>query len=152
MCLVDDPDEMLEFLLAVCCGCGAGLAWAPVAAQRRHQVTDIGPTPAPKVTEYVAQAKECPGCGAVTEGKLPAHVRARASFGPETCAQAANLDGPPLRPRSPGHACCCASSPGSQSPPGWMAGIRARAAGLVEASGLTGPGPGTAEGGSGGAR
>ena len=60
-------------------------------AQRRHQVTDIEPAPAPRVTEYVAQAKECPCCGTVTEGELPAHVRARASFGPETCAQAANL-------------------------------------------------------------
>ena len=60
-------------------------------AQRRHQVTDIEPAPAPRVTEYVAQAKECPCCGTVTEGELPAHVRARASFGPEASAQAANL-------------------------------------------------------------
>ena len=50
----------------------------------------MSPAPAPKVTEYVAQAKGCGGCG-LTEGELPAHVRARASFGPETCAQAANL-------------------------------------------------------------
>jgi hypothetical protein len=28
-----------------------------VAAQRRHQVTDIEPAPAPKVTEYLAQAR-----------------------------------------------------------------------------------------------
>jgi hypothetical protein len=28
--------------------------------------------------------------GTVTEGKLPAHVRARASFGPQTCVQVAN--------------------------------------------------------------
>ena len=39
----------------------------------------------------MAQAKQCPCCGTVTEGILPAFVRARASFGPETCAQAANL-------------------------------------------------------------
>ena len=76
---------------AACCGCGADLAGAPVTAQRRHQVTDIEPAPAPKVTEYVAQAKECAGCGMVSVGELPAHVRARASYGPETCAQAANL-------------------------------------------------------------
>ena len=91
MNLVDDPDERFEFPPAACCGCGAGLAGAPVTAQRRHQVTDIAPAPPPKVIEYVAQAKECAGCGTVTEGELPAHVRARASFGPETCAQAANL-------------------------------------------------------------
>jgi transposase len=74
-------------------GAARDLAAEPVAAQRRHQVTDIEPAPAPTVTEYVAQAKQCPGCGTVTEGELPAHVRARASFGPETCAQAANLTG-----------------------------------------------------------
>jgi transposase len=91
MNLVDDPDETFFCPPAACRGCGAGLAGAPAAAQRRHQVTDIEPAPAPKVTGYVAQAKECPGCGTVTEGELPAHVRARASFGPETCAQAANL-------------------------------------------------------------
>ena len=91
MNLVDDPDERFEFPPVACCGCGAGLAGAPVLAQRRHQVTDIAPAPAPRVTEYVAQARECPGCGTVTEGELPPHVRARASFGPETCAQAANL-------------------------------------------------------------
>lgn len=62
---------------AACCGCGADLASAPVTAQRRHQVTDIAPAPAPKVIEYVAQAKECAGCGTVTAGELPAHVRVR---------------------------------------------------------------------------
>jgi transposase len=91
MRLVDDPDERFEFPPAECRGCGAGLAGEEVAAQRRHQVTDIEPAPAPKVTEYVAQAKECPCCGTVTEGELPAHVRARASYGPEASAQAANL-------------------------------------------------------------
>jgi len=91
MSLVDDPDERFECPPAACRGCGAGLAGEPVVVQRRHQVTDIEPAPAPKVTEYVAQAKECPGCGTVTEGELPAQVRARTSFGPETCAQAANL-------------------------------------------------------------
>ena len=135
MCLVDDPDEMLEFPPAACCGCGAGLAGAPVAAQRRHQVTDIGPTPAPKVTEYVAQAKECPGCGAVTEGKLPAHVRARASFGPETCAQAANLTAGHYVPVHRATLLLCQLA-GVAVSTGWMAGIRARAAGLVEASGF----------------
>src|SRR5207248_1764429 len=76
---------------AACRGCGEGLAGEPAVAQRRHQVTDIEPAPAPRVTEYVVQAKECPCCGTVTEGDLPAHVRARASFGPEASAQAANL-------------------------------------------------------------
>jgi len=86
MNLVDDPDERLEFAPGCCRGCGTALAGEPVLAGRRHQVTDTVPAPPPKVTEYVAQAKQCPWCEAVSEGELPAHVRARASFGPETCA------------------------------------------------------------------
>jgi hypothetical protein len=89
MCLLDDPDESYDCPPAACRRCGAGLAGEPVTASRRHQVTDIEPPPEPKVTQYVAQAKECPCCGTVTEGELPAHVRARASYGPEACAQAA---------------------------------------------------------------
>src|SRR5919201_332259 len=91
MKLVDDPDERLEFSPACCRGCGTGLAGEPVLDQRRHQVTDIAPAPPPRVREYVAQAKACPCCGTVSEGTLPAHVRARASYGPEAHAQAANL-------------------------------------------------------------
>jgi transposase len=91
MSLVDDPDETVQCPPATCGGCGAGLAGEPVTAQRRHQVTDIVPAPAPKIIEYVAEAKECSGCGMVTAGELPAHVRARASYEPETCARACNF-------------------------------------------------------------
>src|SRR5579864_4380616 len=41
MLLVDEPGERLEFPPTACRGCGTGLAADPVAAQRRHQVTDI---------------------------------------------------------------------------------------------------------------
>jgi transposase len=135
MNLIDDPDERVFCPPAACCGCGAGLAGEPVAAQRRHQVTDIEPAPAPKVTEYVAQAKGCPGCGTVTEGQLPAHVRARASFGPETCAQAANLTAGHYIPVHRATLLLCQLA-GIAVSTGWMAGIRGRAAGLVEASGF----------------
>jgi transposase len=135
MRLVDDPDERFFCPPAACRGCGAGLAGALVTAQRRHQVTDIGPAPAPKVTEYVAQAKECPGCGTVTEGELPAHVRARASFGPEACAQAANLTAGHYIPVHRAALLLCQLG-GITVSAGWMAGIRGRAAGLVEASGF----------------
>jgi transposase len=135
MRLVDDPDERFFCPPVACCGCGAGLAGAPVTAQRRHQVTDIEPAPAPAVTEYVAQAKECPGSGTVTEGELPAHVRARASFGPETCAQAANLTAGHYIPVHRATLLLCQLA-GITVSTGWMAGIRGRAAGLVEASGF----------------
>ena len=137
MNLVDDPDEIIACPPAACCGCGADLASAPVTAQRRHQVTDIAPAPAPKVTGYVAQARECAGCGTVTAGELPAHVRARASYGPETCAQAANLVSGHHIPVHRATLLLCQLA-GIAVSTGWMAGVRGKAAGLVEASGFTG--------------
>jgi transposase len=135
MNLVDDPDETIACPPAACCGCGADLAGAPVTAQRRHQVTDIEPAPAPKVTEYVAQAKECAGCRQASVGELPAHVRARASYGPETCAQAANLAVGHHVPIYRATLLLCQLA-GIAVSTGWMAGIRGRAAGLVEESGF----------------
>jgi transposase len=135
MSLVDDPDESFDCPPAECRGCGAGLAGEPVTAQRRHQVTDIEPAPAPRVTEYVAQAKACPCCGTVTEGELPAGVRARASFGPEAHAQAANLVIGHYVPIYRATLLLCELA-GIRALTGWMAGIRAKAAALVEASGF----------------
>ena len=137
MRLVDDPAARFRFPPAVCRGCGNGLAGAAVLAQRRHQVTDIEPAPPPRVTEYVAQAKQCPCCGTVTEGMLPAFVRARASFGPETCAQAANLACGNYVPvgRAAG---LLREMAGVAVSTGWMAGIRGKAAALVKHSGFPG--------------
>ena len=135
MKLIDDPDHRFWFPPASCRECGTDLADAPVMAQRRHQVTDIRPVPPPEVTEYVAQAKRCPWCEAVSEGELPAFVRARASFGPEACAHAANL--------ACGHhvpvqraAELMSQLAGVKVSTGWMAGIRPKAAALVEGSGF----------------
>ena len=137
MNLTDDPDDTIECPPAACRGCGADLAGIAVVAQRRHQVTDIESAPAPKIVEYVAQAKECAGCGTVTAGELPAHVRARASYGPETCAQAANLVSGHHIPVYRATVLLCQLA-GVAVSTGWMAGIRSRAAALVEASGFTG--------------
>jgi transposase len=135
MRLVDDPDERLECPPAECRGCGAGLAGEEVTAQRRHQVTDIAPAPEPRVTEYVAQAKQCPCCGTVTEGVLPPHVRARASYGPEASAQAANLVAGHYIPVHRATLLLCQLA-GIRVSTGWMAGIRGKAAALVEGSGF----------------
>jgi transposase len=137
MRLVDDPAHRFLRPPAECRGCGTGLADEPVFAQRRHQVTDIEPAPAPVVTEHVAQSKACPCCGAVTEGVLPAGVRARASFGPETHAQAANLTCGNYVPagRAAG---LMAAMAGVRVSVGWIAGVRAKAAALVESSGFMG--------------
>jgi transposase len=136
MRLVDDPDERLFFPPAACGGCGTGLAGEPAVAQRRHQVTDIAPAPVPRVTEYVAQAKECPCCGTVTEGELPAGVRARASYGAEAHAQAANLVAGHHIPVYRATLLLCQLA-GLAVSAGWMAGIRGKAARLAGASGFT---------------
>lgn len=71
----------------------------------------------------------------VTEGELPAHVRARASFGPGTCAHAASLTCGHYVPV--GRAAeLLAQMTGVAVSTGWMAGIRGKAAALVEASGF----------------
>jgi transposase len=136
MKLAEDPDHRLWFPPWSCRECGTDLADAPVIAQRRHQVADIEPAPPPAVTEYVAQAKQCPWCEAVSEGELPAHVRARASFGPETHAQAANLtcaNHVPVQ-RAAG---LMSQLAGVIVSAGWVAGVRAKAAALVAGSGFT---------------
>jgi transposase len=135
MRLADNPGERFEVPPACCRGCGAGLAGQPVLGQRRRQVTDPGPVPPPAVTEYVAQSKRCPSCGTVSEGALPPHVRARASYGPEAHAQAASL--------TCGHhvpvwrsAALMSQFTGITASTGWVAGIRGKAAALIEASGF----------------
>jgi transposase len=91
MNLVDNPKRRFWYSPAECAGCGTGLEGEEVFASRRHQVTGILPAPEPEVTGHVAQSKRCPCCGEVTEGALPPGIRARAVFGPEVPAQAANL-------------------------------------------------------------
>ncbi len=135
MNLVDDPDEVIDCPPAECGGCGADLAGEQVTAQRRHQVTDIEPAPAPKVTEYRAQAQACPCCGETPAGEVPAHVRARASYGPEVSAQAANLVSGHHIPVYRATLVLCQLA-GIAVSTGWMAGIRGKAASLVESSGF----------------
>jgi transposase len=137
MRLVDDPDHRFWYPPAECRGCGAGLAGAPVFAQRRHQVTDVKPAPAPEVTGHVAQSRMCPCCGTVSEGDLLAGVRARASYGPEAHAQAALLTCGNYIPA--GRAAeLIAQLAGLRASVGWIAGVRAKAAALVESSGFMG--------------
>jgi len=135
MKLTDNPDHQFRYPPAECRGCGADLSGQQVWAERRHQVTDIQPAPEPKVTEHVAQSKMCPCCGEVTEGALPPGVRARASFGPEAHAQAANLICGNFVP-SGRAAALMAEMAGVKVSLGWIAGVRAKAARLAEASGF----------------
>ena len=135
MKLVDDPDHRFFHPPSECGTCGTGLDGEDVFAQRRHQVTDVKPAPAPEVTEHVAQSKKCPWCGDVTEGELPPGVRARASFGPEAHAQAANLTCGNFIPSGRAGQ-LMADLAGIRVSLGWIAGVRAKAAALVESSGF----------------
>jgi transposase len=136
MNLVDNPRYRYWYPPAECAGCGTGLDGEDVWASRRHQVTDIVPAPEPVVTEHVAQSKKCPCCGDVTEGALPPWVRARASFGPEAHAQAANLTSGNFVPS--GRAAALMSDlAGVKVSLGWIASVRAKAARLIESSGFT---------------
>ncbi len=72
---------------------------------------------------------------AVTEGALPAFVRARASFGPETCAQAANPTCGNYIPVGRA-AVLLREMAGAGVSAGWMAGVRGKAAALVAGSGF----------------
>jgi transposase len=134
MKLVDNPDETVRCPPVECCGCGADLEPEPVWAERRHQVTDIPPAPAPTVIEYRAQAKQCSGCGTTSVGELPAHIKARAGFGPETHARAANL----LAHHVPIYrsTILLAQMAGIKVSTGWMASVRGKAAALVASSGF----------------
>ena len=63
------------------------------------------------------------------------HVRARASYGPATCAQAANLVSGHYVPVYRATLLLCQLA-GIQVSSGWMAGVRGKAAALVEACGF----------------
>ena len=76
------------------------------AAQRRHQVTDIEPAPAPKVTEYVAQAKAVP---VLRDGHRGGAAAARAGAGQLRAGDLRAGREPDLRaphPRLAGRRCC----------------------------------------------
>jgi len=135
MKLVDNPKYRHWYPPSECGTCGTGLDGEDVWAQRRHQVTDIRPAPPAEVTEHVAQSKKCPWCGDVTEGELPPGVRARASFGPETHAQAVNLTCGNYVP-SGRAAVLMAEMAGIRVSAGWIASVRAKAAALIESSGF----------------
>jgi transposase len=79
--LVDDPDEVFDYVPDCCRGCGADLHGAASAGVVRRQVTDIAPTQA-TVTEHRLHQRRC-GCGKITTAPAPTGVAdAPASYGP----------------------------------------------------------------------
>jgi transposase len=79
--LVDDPDEVFDYVPDCCRGCGAGLHDAASAGVVRRHVTDIAPAVA-TVTEHRLHQRRC-GCGKITTAPAPVGVAdAPASYGP----------------------------------------------------------------------
>lgn len=131
MPLVDDPDETIISDPQECADCGADLSGAPVTGTARRQVTDVRPPPPPWVTEYQIITRACPCCPARTPGPAPAGVTGRAQYGPGVLARAAELTCGHYLPvaRAAG---LMASMLGVRVSTGFTAGVRARAARLLE--------------------
>jgi len=135
MRLVDDPDERVVCAPPVCAGCAGDLAGVPVTGQQRHQVTEILPPPPPRVVEFLVQSKVCPGCGTASLGELPEQVSGRAQYGVEVHARAAELVLAHHVPVARA-ARLLAQLGGVGVSVGWMGGLRAKAAALLDAAGF----------------
>jgi transposase len=85
LAMVDNPDEVVVHVPAVCDGCGGSLAEAEVTATARRQVVDL-PVVTPTVTEHQAQTRRCACCNTTTAAAFPDGVRAPVSYGPRVKA------------------------------------------------------------------
>jgi transposase len=129
--LVDDPDDSVVLAPSACTSCGSHLEDAPVFETQRRQVFDVPPTePRPHVTEYRVCSLACPGCGTVSEPDVP--VRGRVAYGPKLKARAAWLACAHYLPIRRA-ALTLNALPGFSVPAGFVAGVRAQAARLLEA-------------------
>src|SRR6266566_6330468 len=130
--LVDNPDDTVTHTPPVCAGCGQDLAGAEIFGVCRHQVFDVPPPPPrPYVTEHRVQSRTCGGCGTVTEARAPGFASGRVQYGPGVKARAAWLTCahflPVRRARRGLNALL-----GVAVSDGWVAGLRAQAARLLE--------------------
>src|SRR5664279_450262 len=129
--LVDEPNETILCPPTVCGCCAGDLSDASVEAEQRRQVCEIAPPPPPRTIEYRVQAKVCGACGATNVGTAPPHAKARASYGPDTHAQACSLVVGHYLPI--GRAVAVLRQVGGIIvSTGWMASVRGKAAGLLE--------------------
>lgn len=133
--MAEVPDEVVVIGAPIACGCGLDLAAVPVARVRRRQVVDLPQIPAPVVTEYRAQVKACPGCGAEAQAAFPAGVGAPVQYGPGVCSAVADAV---LGHHVPVHRATVliAELLGVQVSTGFAASLRSRAAAAIEAGGF----------------
>jgi len=130
--MVEDPDETHTIDPSLCAGCGFPLAGAPRLTTRRHQIFDPPPPPPrPYVIEYRIVTRICPCCAATTEGAAPVGLSGRVVWGPRMLARAAWLvcaHHLPIRRAT----AILTVMVGATVSAGWAAGVRARAARLLE--------------------
>ena len=134
MPLVDNPNETLYCDVDRCGDCGADLTGAPVGRVERRQVTDIAAPPPPYVTEYRIITRTCPCCAAAQAGAAPRRGwRPAPSTGPRVLAAAAELTCAHYLPVGRA-AALMATLAGIGVSVGFVAGVRGRAARLLEAA------------------
>jgi transposase len=133
MPLVDNPDQTVICDPPSCADCGTDLSGAPVSSMKRRQVTDVIAPPPPQVTEYLIFTRICPCCAATATGPVLAFAPARAQYGPGVLARAAELLCGHYLPVARATR-LMASMLGATVSTGFMAGVRGRAARLLEVS------------------
>jgi transposase len=126
-----DPDDTVVRRPAACSCCGTDLGDAVVVGVQKRQVFEAQPPPPPKVIEYQVVAKACSACGAVTEAVAPAGVTGRVQYGPLVHAQAALAVCAHYLPVARA-ARLLATLTGIRVSVGFVAGVRARAAGRLD--------------------
>ena len=130
--LIDDPDDTITHTPPVCAGCGDDLADAEVFGVCRRQVFDVPPhPPRPYVIEHWVQSRTCGGCGTVTEATAPGVASGRVQYGPAVKARAAWLTCVHFLPVRRARRVLKALL-GFTVSPGWVAGLRAQAARLLD--------------------
>ena len=77
----ETPDTTVNLPLDSCPECGGDLSDEPVLSEERRQVFDL-PDIKMLVTEYLAERKGCPGCGALVRAEFPRGVSAPVQYGP----------------------------------------------------------------------
>lgn len=132
MPLVDNPDQTVLCDPPSCTDCGTDLSGVP-ASMTRRQVTDVIAPPPPRVTEYLIFTRVCPCCAATATGTAPVFAPARAQYGPGVLARAAELLCGHYLPVARATR-LMASLLGVGVSTGFMAGVRGRAARLLEIS------------------
>lgn len=87
---VDNPDEIVNYAVAVCQKCQRSLKTQPIEGHEMRQVFDIPPLRI-RVTEHRVEIKTCPHCSSVNKASFPPSVSQPVQYGPNLKAHAVYL-------------------------------------------------------------